>query len=122
MGARLQYAKVIDFDAHQRSGGGMRPGLDNVVYLTGEPPCLAAPFTVARAWDDFDAVTETWRIVDPHGRTIREPVTREVLAEQRVLDDVVDDQHFDYDDAGYQVVFELEGGEVARVGFTVARL
>jgi hypothetical protein len=120
MGASLRYAKVIDRDEHQRRGGGVRPSLDNVVYLTSEPPADAAPFTVLRAWDDFDAFTETWRIVDPHGQTVREPVSREVVAGQETLDDIVDDQLFDYDEDGYQIVFEIDGREVARVGFRVA--
>jgi hypothetical protein len=120
MGASLRYAKVIDRDEHQRRGGGVRPSLDNVVYLGGEPPADAAPFTVLRAWEGFDAVTEAWWIEDPHGQTVREPVSREVVAGQADLADEVDDQHFGYADDDYQVVFELDGREVARVGFRVA--
>ena len=119
MGATLRYAKVIDREEHQRRGGGVRPSLPNRVQLTGAPPADAAPFTLLRAWDDFDAFTETWRIVDPQGRTVRGPTSREVVAGQADLEDEVDDQLFEYADDGYQVVLEVDGREVARVEFAV---
>ena len=119
MGATLRYAKVIDRDVHQRRGGGVRPGLDNGVYLTGEPPADVAPFVVLRAWDRFDAMTETWRILDPHGRTVREPMSREVVEGQGELADEVEDLHVEFPHDAYQVVFEVEGREVARVDVPV---
>lgn len=121
MGARLRYAKVVDRDAFLRSGGTVRPGLDSQVRLPADTePVHAAPFLVLRAWEDADgAFTETWRILDPHGRTVRAPVEREVLATQGELADEVADQLFEYADDGYQLVLEVDGAEVARADFPV---
>lgn len=120
MGARLRYAKVIDRDSFMRSGAQIRPGLDSEVQLTGEPPARVAPFYVLRAWDDVDAAfTETWRIAEPHGRTVREGLPREVLAGHDDLADEVDDLEVEYADEGYQLVLEIDGNEVARVDFPV---
>ena len=120
MGATLRYAKVVDRDRLQRSGGAVRPGLDNGVQVTAEPPAPAEPFLVLRAWDHFDgAFTETWRIVDPHGRTVHEPVSREVLAGQGDIADEVSELEVEYADDGYQLVLEIDGREVARADFPV---
>lgn len=121
MGATLRYAKVVDRESLQRSGGAVRPGLDNGIRLSGEPPAAAEPFLVLRAWDHFDSsFTETWRIVDPHGRTVHEPVSREVLAGQSDIADEVAELEVEYADDGYQLVLEVDGREVARAEFPVA--
>lgn len=120
MGATLRYAKIVDRETLQRSGGAVRPGLDSGIRLLGEAPVAAAPFLVLRAWDHVDgAFTETWRILDPHGRTVHEPVTREVLAGQGDLADEIAEMEVEYADAGYQLVLEVEGSEVARAAFDV---
>ena len=119
MGATLRYAKVVDRDTFQRNGGQLRPGLDSVVLLPAEAPVTAQPFYVLRAWDYADAFTERWRIVDPHGRTVHDGPTREVLAEHGDLVDEIEDASFEYDDDGYQLILEIEGREVARVDFPV---
>jgi len=120
MGATLRYAKIVDRDAWQRSGGTVRPGLDNGVRLSAEAPAVVEPFLVLRAWDHFDgSFTETWRIVDPYGRTVYEPVSREVLAGQGELADEVEDLELEYADDGYQLVLEIDGREVARADFPV---
>lgn len=120
MGATLRYAKVVDRDHFQRTGAQVRPGLDSQVRLKGDAPGPASPFYILRAWDDVDAgFTETWRIVEPHGRTVRESVAREVLAEHGDVADEIEDQEFEYADEGYQLVLEVDGREVARVDFPV---
>jgi hypothetical protein len=119
MGATLRYAKVIDREDFQRRGAEVKPGLESVVNLAGEPPAPVAPFYVLRAWDQFDSFTETWRIVDPHGRTVYEAVGREVLAGQGDLADQVEDLQLEYGDDGYQLVLEVDGREVARADFPV---
>ena len=119
MGATLRYAKVIDRDAFQRSGGQVRPGLESEVLLPSPAPTRAQPFYVLRAWDDADSFTETWRIADPHGRTVHEGLAREVLVENGALADEIEDASFEYDDDGYQLVLEVDGREVARVDFPV---
>jgi hypothetical protein len=120
VGATLRYAKVVDRESFQRSGAQVRPGLDSHVALKADAPGPAAPFYILRAWDHVDAgFTETWRIVEPYGRTVREGVAREVLAEHGDLADEIDDQEFEYSDEGYQLVLEVDGREVARVDFPV---
>lgn len=120
MGATLRYAKVVDRDSFQRSGAQVRPGLDSGVRLKGDAPGPAAPFYILRAWDDVDAgFTETWRIVEPYGRTVREGVAREMLAEHGDVVDEIDDLQLEYADDGYQLVLEVDGREVARVDFPV---
>lgn len=121
MGATLRYAKIVDRDSFQRRGAKVRPGLDSGVRLKGEAPSLAAPFYVLRAWDGVDAgFTETWRLVEPYGRTVRESMPRAVLAEHDDLADEVDDQEFEYAEERYQLILEVDGREVARVDFPVA--
>lgn len=120
MGATLRYAKVVDRDSFQRSGAQIRPGLDSGVQLAGPAPSTAAPFYILRAWDDVGAgVTETWRIVDPHGRTVREGLSREVLPEHGDLADEIEDLDVEYADEGYQLVLDIDGREVARADFPV---
>jgi hypothetical protein len=120
MGATLRYAKVIDRQELQRLGGAVTPGLEPVVHLQDPAPADAVDFFVIRSWTaGFDAFTETWRIADPHGRTVREPVEREVLAGQGEIADEIVGQQFEYADKGYQIIFEIDGREVARDEFEV---
>lgn len=119
MGATLRYAKVIDLERFTQQGSAIRPGLDSLVRLTAEPPATAEPFVILRSWEREDGFTETWRIVDPHGRTLREGVPRTVMDSDDDIADEVRDQEFEYTDEGYAVVFEVDGREVARVGFPV---
>jgi hypothetical protein len=120
MGVSLRYAKVIDRDELQRRGGVVRPGLDSRVRLPRAAPAAAAPFFVLRGWDRVEgAFTETWRILDPHGRTVHEAVSREVLPRQNDLADEIEEQVFEYADDGYQLVLEVDGREVARADFPV---
>jgi|SRR5918997_1082607 hypothetical protein len=121
MGIRLRYAKVVDQDLFLRTGGTVRPGLNNEIRLAeDETPAQALPFFVLRAWDDVDgAFTETWRLVDPHGRTVRPSTTREVLQGQTEISDEIVDQQFEYTDDSYQLVLEIDEREVARANFSV---
>lgn len=119
MGASLRYAKVVDRQRFINSGGDIRPSLENGVELTGEAPAPAEPFFVMRAWDLFDAFTESWRILEPHGRTVYEGTPREVLSDQDDLADELEDVMFEYADDGYQLVLEVDGREVARADFPV---
>lgn len=119
MGASLRYAKVVDHEEFMRSGAQLRPGLSSGVELAGPGPAVVKPFYVLRAWDDFDAMTETWRITDPNGLTLYGPVTREVTAEQGDLADEVEGMEAEFDGEGYQLVLEVDGGEVARADFPV---
>jgi hypothetical protein len=120
MGATLRYAKVIDREEYQRLGAETRPNLESVVHLKGQAPSPAMDFYVLRSYsDEFDAFTETWRILDPHGMTVREPVQREVLSGQGEIADEIVDQHFEYGDSGFQLVLEIDGIEVARAEFEV---
>ncbi|MPZ88472.1 MAG: hypothetical protein GEU81_10430 [Nitriliruptorales bacterium] len=92
---------------------------------SGRPPQEAAPFLILRAWTQFgSAFTETWRIRDRHGRTVREGIPREVVAGAAMpaeggLTDEIEGQHFEYTDDRYQLVIELDGREVARTDFEV---
>jgi hypothetical protein len=120
MGATLRYAKVIDQQEYQRRGAEVKPGLESVIYLSDDPPAAAAPFYVLRSYSsEFDAFTETLRIVDPHGRSVGEPMTREVLSGQGEIADQLHGRVFEYADDGYQLVLEIDGREVARAGFPV---
>lgn len=120
MGATLRYAKVVDREYFQVHGGEVKPSTENRVELPEEGPATAAPFVVLRAWDLVDsAFTETWRIVDPHGRTVHDPVSREVLREHKEIGDEINELEFEYADDGYQLVLEVDGREVARAEFPV---
>lgn len=118
MDVPLRYAKVVDSQRYRLAAGhigDLEPGVE----LTGEPPAPAAEFVVVRAWDRAGGVfTETWRIVDPHGRTVRDPVEREYVDSDEAAD-FIGDQAFEYADDGYEVVFEVDGLEAARADFPV---
>ena len=123
MGARLQYAKVIDRERFLTKGGRVHPGLDNEVVLLDEPG-KAAIFVVLRAWcDDHGTFTEQWRIVSPGGSTLYESAPRELhmATEQHVekLEDEVVDLEFQFAADDYMVVFTIDDMEVARVEFPV---
>ena len=121
MGARLKYAKVVDRDLFLRTGGEVRPGLDNRIELQGEAPAKAKGFSLRRQWDDVDgAFTESWRIEDPHGRTLYDGLSREVVGGIEELVDDIDDVLFEYADTGYQLVLGVDDREAARVDFEVA--
>jgi hypothetical protein len=119
MGAQLRYAKVIDLAAYQRRGKEIHPALPSGVELSTEDPAVVKPFLVLRAWDDFDSMTESWRIRDPHGRTVYGPAVREVLAEDNELADEVVDLRVDHLAEDYQLVLDVDGGEVARADFPI---
>lgn len=119
MGATLRYAKVIDVDRFTQQGGEVRPGLTSEVRLSAPPPAVAAPFVIARSWVGEHAFTETWRIVDPHGRTLRVGAPREVLETASDVHDEIADLELEFADQGYAVVFEVEGREVGRCSFDV---
>ncbi|HWH33069.1 MAG TPA: hypothetical protein VNU01_10400 [Egibacteraceae bacterium] len=119
MGATLRYAKVIDADRFTAQGSQLRPGLDSEVRLSGEPPAVARPFLIVRSWEREDGFTETWRIADPHGRTLREGLARTVMDSDDDIADEVRDLEFEYADTGYQLILEVDGREVARVDFPV---
>jgi len=120
VGARLKYAKVVDRDLFLRTGAEVRPGLDNRVELHDEAPAKANGFSVRREWYDVEgAFTESWRICDPHGRTLHEGLDREVIGGNDELVDDIDDLLFEYADAGYQLILSVDEREVARVDFDV---
>lgn len=116
---RLQYAKVLDRDVLLRNGGRVRPGLDSVVYLRAEPPSEAAVFTIVRSWEHTEEFQETWRLVDPEGRTLRESIERTVLPGQGEIADEVAGQEFPIADDAFDVVLAVDGTEAARVSFPV---
>lgn len=126
MGASLAWLKVVDTGRWSMEGAHVHARLDNVVQLLEVAPSEAAPFVIARAWSHFDtAFTETWRIANRYGQTIREGVPREVLAVDANpatgggIVDEVDGVTFEFADSGYQVILEVEGREVARADFEV---
>ena len=123
MGARLNYAKVIDSNEFFARGGKVHPGLPNVVIVRDEPG-VAAAFLVLRGWvRDHGTFTEQWRLEDPVGLPIYESVPREIhlpTAEHvERLEDEVSDLQIEYAADEYAVVFALDEREVARVAFTV---
>lgn len=123
MGARLQYAKVIDRERFLTKGGRIHPGLENEVVLLDEPG-KAAAFLVVRAWtDDRGTMTEQWRIESPGGSTLYESAPRELhmATTQHVekLEDEVDDLEFQFAADDYTLIFTIDDMEVARVGFPV---
>lgn len=123
MGARLKFAKVVDRDLFLRTGAEVTPGLDNRVELVGKAPTKAAGFMVRREWYDVDgAITESWTIRDPHGRTVYQGLDREIVGGNVEHVDELDDVLFEYADSGYQLVLEVDGREVARVDFDVVEV
>jgi hypothetical protein len=124
MGARLQYAKVIDRERYYARGGRVHPRLENEVVLASEPGSTGA-FLVLRAWtDDHGSFTEQWRIESPAGLTVYRSVAREIHLATRdhveSLEDEVADLELDYAADDYSVVFSLDDREVARATFAVA--
>jgi hypothetical protein len=123
MGARLQYAKVIDREIFFIRGGRLHPGLHNDVVVADEPG-IAGAFLVLRAWgDDKGTFTEQWRIESPGGTSMYESAPRELhIANSghiERLEDEVADLHVDYTADDYRVVFVLDDRDVARVNFPV---
>lgn len=123
MGARLQYAKVIDRQLFFDRGGKVHPHLENQIILDDEPG-RALAFLVLRGWtDDHGAFTEQWRLQGPGGGVVYESLPRELhlASESHVerLEDEVADIEFQYAADGYQIVFLLDENEVARVDFPV---
>lgn len=123
MGVRLKYAKVVDRELFLSQGGTINPGLDNRVQLLGEAPAKAGVFEIHRNWYDMSgAFTESWRIIDSHGRTLYTGLDREVIDSNHDLVDEVVDLEFEYTDDNYAVVFDVDEREVARVAFSVVDL
>lgn len=123
MGARLQYAKVIDRELFQDKGSRITPGLDNIVVLKDDPgPALA--FLVLRGWtDDHGTFTEQWRIEGPGGGIVYESLPRELHLASKThtekLEDEVIDIDFPYTSDDFQLVLLLDDREVARARFEV---
>lgn len=118
MGARLKYAKVIDRQLYFEKGGRVQPGLENQILLPEEPG-VAAAFLVLRGWsDDHGTCTESWKLVTPGGTALYESTPREIhLATNghiEKLEDEVADLKVEYATDDYEVVFSLDGREVAR--------
>lgn len=121
MGARLQYAKVIDRKLYLERGGRVTPGLDNVVMLQDDPGPSHA-FLVLRAWtDDHGTFTEQWRITGSGGGVVYESLPREIhLANEthvERLEDELADLDFPYASDDFRCVFVLDGREVAHATF-----
>ena len=124
MGARLQYAKVVDREVFISSGGRVHPGLENEVLLLEDAPGPAAAFLVLRGWaDDHGTFTEQWRIVGSGGGLVYESLPREIhlASEGHVerLEDELADLEFEYTADDYNLLFLLDDREVARVTFPV---
>lgn len=123
MGARLQYAKVIDRQLFMTRGGKLHPHLENQVFLQDEPG-RAGAFLVMRGWtDDHGTFTEQWRLEGPGGGVIYESLPRELHIATKThverLEDEVADLDFQYSADDYSVVFTLDDNEVARIDFPV---
>ncbi|MDQ3619494.1 MAG: hypothetical protein M3391_05115 [Actinomycetota bacterium] len=123
MGARLQYAKVIDRGLFIDQGGRIHPGLQSKVLLQDEPG-EAAAFLVMRGWgDDHGTFTEQWRLEGKGGGVLYESVPRELHLATKThverLEDEVDGLRFEYAADDYSVVFLLDDRESARTVFTV---
>lgn len=123
MGARLQYAKVLDQYFFYREGGRVHPGLPNKVVIphNGGP---AAAFLVLRAWsDDHGTFTEQWRIEGPDGAIVYQSVPREIHMPTRSHTERLQDEVSDLDlgavEGVYRAIFSLDDYEVARVDFPV---
>ena len=118
MGARLKYAKVIDRQLYFEKGGRVQPGLENQILLPEEPG-VAAAFLVLRGWsDDHGTCTESWKLVTPGGTALYQSIPREIhlatTEHVEKLEDEVADLEVEYATDDYEVVFSLDGREVAR--------
>jgi hypothetical protein len=123
LGARLQYAKVIDRELFYARGGRVHPKLESDVILQQEPGTAGA-FLVLRAWTgDHGSFTERWSLRSPGGATVYESVPREIhlATESHVerLEDEVADLELDVGADDYELVLFLDDREVARARFTV---
>lgn len=123
MGARLQYAKVIDREMFLARGGRIQPGLPNEVVVDDEPGKSAA-FLVLRGWrDGHGTFTERWRIESPGGGLVYASLPRELhlatASHVERLEDEIADLDIQYSGDNYTLVFELDDREAARVDFTV---
>lgn len=123
MGARLQYAKVIDRERYMIKGGRVHPSLENWTVCMDEPGPVAS-FLVLRAWsDDRGSFTERWRIVTPGGRVAYESAPREIhmatTTHVEKLEDEVTDLQIEFAADDYECVFILDESEVARVRFPI---
>ncbi|MFN2491018.1 MAG: hypothetical protein ABR529_15055 [Actinomycetota bacterium] len=123
MGARLQYAKVIDREIFYARGGRVHPKLENTVVLQQEPG-VAGAFLVLRGWTgDHGSFTEQWAIKSPGGATLYESVPREIhlATESHVekLEDEVAELELEFAADDYDVVFLLDEREIARATFPV---
>ncbi len=123
MGARLQYAKIIDRRLFYDRGAKLHPHLENQIVLQDEPGAALA-FLVLRGWtDDHGSFTEQWRLEAPGGGVVYESLPRELhlASESHVerLEDELADIEFQYAADRYQLVFLLDENEVARVNFPV---
>ena len=123
MGARLQYAKVIDRERFYIRGGKLHPGLDNETIANAEPGRVAA-FLILRGWgEDRGTFTEQWRIESPGGTALYTSTERELhlasVSHVERLEDEVNDLEIEYAADDYSVVFTLDEREVARVTFPI---
>jgi hypothetical protein len=123
VGAKLEYAKVIDRELFYARGGRIQPGLDNHVVLREEPG-QAGAFLVLRGWrDGHGTVTEQWRIEGPGGGVVYESLPREIHLPTSThverLEDEVADLEFQYVSDDYRIVFSLDEEEVARMNFRI---
>lgn len=118
MGATLRYAKVVDRD-HVQATGGLTPATDNLVKLAAEPPAPARDFLVLRAWDVDGGFEEHWRLEDEHGHVLYRGAPRTVLAEHGDVFDEVQGVRFEYAGDAYQLVLQVDDREVARTDFAV---
>jgi hypothetical protein len=123
MGARLQYAKVVDRELFFIRGGRLHPGLHNEVVVLSEPG-VAGAFLVMRAWgEDKGTFTEQWAIESPGGTRVYESAPRELhfASDGHVerLEDEVADLQVEYTADDYAVVFHLDDRQVARVAFPI---
>jgi hypothetical protein len=123
MGARLQYAKVIDRQRFYDLGGRVHPKLESKVLLKSEPG-RAGAFLVLRGWtDDHGSFTEQWAIESPAGMTVYRSTPREIhlatTSHLESLEDEVADLELEFAADDYNVVFHLDEREVARARFAV---
>ena len=123
MGARLQYAKVIDRQLFYERGGRVHPKLESEVVVREEPGTAGA-FLVLRGWTgDHGSFTERWAIRSPGSATLYTSVPRELhlATESHVerLEDEVADLEVDAAAEDYELVLFLDDREIARARFEV---